>query len=446
MRNSKKFTLVRRLLNFRGFRLLAGGLACVVLSSWLLAQKPTAKTTTATGSGSQGGNPSPANPDLEQAEKLRDESVKLKAGLESAQKEIEEFKWLLTVIFGVGLIYSLAQGMLVNSAVKSYSDQALQALQDARGQVAEVRTQLDQFQEGAKARAREDFDKFRAGIEAQFPMFAGLEARLGYMASQLTGVYDHLSLGQDVYTSQGPIDRQRILYYERAIAAIEFLDVYRPDDSFQIFRGLCRFYVEKFSYLREGSDLERAKYYLHRALLLRPDKDFMISNEHGYIALVENKRDLAEKFLEESVRQKAGQQCAHYNLASISFEKMRGARSDGEAKLLIDKAIKHLRIAQGAPNWEDKPHPVKGSKVSYNLACALNRLAERMPEVDKPPLLRQAFDALERSVSEAPGERRSFAKDRLLGGDLGLLQADPLYTAKLDGFADLISKARQRES
>jgi hypothetical protein len=460
MRNANR-TITQRLLNSFGFRFLAVGLACVVLSPWLAAQKTDAKTTDAGGSGQELTNSSAPNSDQEQAGKLREESVKLQASLESARKEIEGFKWLLTVIFGAGVVYLLAQGMLAYSAVKSYSEQAQQALEKAEGQLTEGRklldgfqkeaektasASLDKFQAEAKERASEDFGRFRAEIQSHFPMFVGLETRLVYMASQLTGVYDHLSLGKDVYDSQGPIYRQHIEYYERAIAAIEFLDVYRPEDLFQIFRGLCRYHIEKFSHgAKEGdrSDLERAEYYLHRARLLRSDRGFMVSNERGYIALVEHQPDLAEAQFEESIWQKADQQCAHYNVAAIIFERVNAATPEGEAKALLEKTIGHLKFAQGAQNWEDKPHVAKGSKVSYNLACALNRLAERLPEAERAPILKEAFDALERSVTEAPAERSAFAKDRLAGGDLGLLRDNTFYAAKLDGFAEAIAKAQR---
>jgi hypothetical protein len=461
MQNAINRTIIQRCLNSFGFRFLAGGLACVVLSTWLAAQTPDAKTTAPARSGQDIANSSAPNPDQEEAAKLREESVKLQAGLESTRKEIEGFKWLLTVIFGAGVVYLLAQGMLAYSAVKSYSDQAQQALEKAEGQLTEGRklldgfqkeaektasASLDKFQAEAKERASEDFGRFRAEIQSHFPMFVGLESRLVYMASQLTGVYDHLSLGKDVYDSQGPIHRQHIEYYERAIAAIEFLDVYRPDDLFQIFRGLCRYYIEKFSHSARGrdrTDLERAEYYLHRSRLLRSDRGFMVSNERGYIALVERERDLAEAQFEESIRQKADQQCAHYNVAAIVFEKVNAATPEGQAKTLLEKAIGHLKFAQGAQNWEDKPHVAKGSKVSYNLACALNRLAERSPESERAPILKEAFDALERSVMEAPAERSAFARDRLAGGDLGLLRDNSFYAAKLDGFAEAISKAQK---
>jgi hypothetical protein len=397
----------------------------------------------------------------DQAEKLRNESVKLQTALDGERREAEAFRWLLTAIIGLGSLYGLFQGLYSYLNLQELKAQSQKAIDDVKTLRSDTKTDLDTFQDKVKTKAEDDFRKFRTECETQFPMFRGFETALGQMASQLKRRFASAALGDNAFRSLDDLGRQEIYYYEKSVASLQFVEVSNPEDRFHVLRGLSRFYSDKYRAEREDAakpnhplpslnDLARAEYYLHRADLLPGDKTFCVLNERGYIALrapAVPDWDRARTLFGQSKKIQSEQQCAHYNLARIAHSDAVGllTASSAKAAALFKEAVDGLEFAAKQRNWEDTPQPAKASSIQYNLACGLGRLGGLTAvQQEKDDYLKRSFEALLKSIQQAPESRDNFEEDRKPGKDLGLLDGDARYHAKLEEFAAVIAKARSQ--
>ncbi len=457
-------------------------LAALSVSCWLAAQTPAANQAATNQRQTTGSDiPSAQDPKALQqeaeklrgeAEKLREESTKLQAALDGQRREADGFRWLLTVVLGLGALYSFFQVVYSYLNVQELKGQAQKAIDDVEKLRKNTADDLNAFQKDLKTTAGEDFQKFQNKCEIQFPMFMGFETALGQMFSRLEALLKFAAVGDNIYRMlDDPLDREEIYYYEKSAASLQFVEVSSPGRLFHIFRRFSRFYLDKYRAEREDrkkrsaaasasgvatspggaedpNDLNRARYYLYRADSLAGSKKFLVSNDRGFMAIeVGASPDWAEatKWYQDSANLQAEQQCAHYNLATIDhFKAAALVTSDqSEAKKLFEAAVRRLRVARTYTNWDDTPSPKKATSIDYNLACGLSRLAGM--ELDAPvkvDLLKESFEALERAVTQAPEERGSFEEDRKVGKDLNPLNADPGYQPKLDAFVVAIRKAR----
>lgn len=455
-------------------RKIAGGatiLACLVAlicSGWLVAQTKLA---------GQQPNAVAETPPLaqdmkalqEESQKLRDEnltmreeSAKLQAGLEGLRREGDGFRWLLTVIVGLGALYSLFQGAYSYLNVQELKSQAKTAIDGVDALRKSTETSLDEFREKIRDKAVNDVEKIRTDLIKNFPMFSRFEAALGQISARLERLFTKHARDkkENFYQSLDNRNRQEIYYYEKSAAWLEFVDVSTPS-NFAIFRGFIWFYRDKYAAERDDEeaaqlqgtlnhkanpdDLDRAEYYIHRLDMLLGKKDFRVFNERGYMAL-RAQRDLgrAADFFKESLMLESKQQCAHYNLARIDhINALKFVGSDQhQVKMLFESAVKRLESAQGLTNWEDSPDRIRGSSVDYNLACGRCRLAELAGnQGEKDDLLAKSFEALKASVEKAAEARTSFEQERKPGRDLATLYEDPNYKEKLDELALEIRKA-----
>jgi hypothetical protein len=394
----------------------------------------------------------------EKADRLRDdaaspraESAGLRSALEDQRREAENFRWLLTIIIGLGAVYSLVQALYSYLNVEELKKQAEKAI----GEVQTLRTtadgELKAFQKDLKASSEADFKKFRTDCETQFPMFVGFERAIGLMSSQLEKRLKSASVGANSYSKLSETDRQEMYYFEKSVASLQFIDGTSPDRMFHIFRGFSRFYTDKYRFHNamtppagDPGDLERARYYLQRASLLLGGDDYRVLNERGYLAGAEKQESAKAAFFGKSAAQKVDQQCAHYNLARIDHVNAAVLQKtnplDPAARNLFTSASSRLKAAVKYPNWEDVPLRGKASYLNYNLACALARLAEFANPPD-PALLQESIAALQEAVDDAPEERKQLFEDVKPGEDLAVLALSSTHQPAVDAMIKKVQKA-----
>ncbi len=391
-----------------------------------------------------------------EAEKLREESTKLQVALDVARHDADDFRWLLTVVVGLGALYSLFQAIYSYLNVQEMKAQAQKTIDGVETLRSNTANDLKAFQKDVRDDAQEDFQKFRAACEIQFPMFLGFERALSQMSTRLADLVKLSPVGDSFYQMLSDLRRQELYYYEKSIGSLQFFEASSPEQLFPIFRGFSRFYLDKYRHDRlnnpataDKNDLARARYYLYRAERLPTGgMDFRVLNERGYMAVrAEAKPDLdeAHSCFEKSAKVKDEQQCAHYNLARIDHVKAALLKTSDPlaAAQLFRSAVNRLRTTRGHSNWEDSPSPRKAASVNYNFACGLAQLAELEQDVNlKNALLRESFEALENSVKQAPEDRTQFENDRGVGGDLHPLMHVAQYRPQLDEFAAAIRKAQ----
>ncbi len=422
-----------------GFALIVTCFYALVVAGGLAAQTPVSR-------------PNPTNlaasdPKAlqEQAAVLRDEAAKLQLALDEQRRDADGYRWLLTVIIGLGALYSLSQVVYSYLNLQELKGQAKDALKVVTDLASKTEGDLKTSRGDLKKSAEDDFNQFRTECEAQFPMFAGFEQALGQMSSKLERRFKSAANTGNFYEMLEDYERQEIYYYEKSVASLEFVAISSPGRLFYIFRGFSRFYADKYrkDAVKDPNDLVRAKFYLTRAD--PASDDFRALNEQGYMAMfttVPANMTAAEKYFKQSVGIKAEQQCAHYNLARIdhlrAIEQI--AVKPTEAKKFFQAATEKLTLAQTCTNWEDTPLPGRATSIDYNLSCGLSRLASLEADTGlKAELLRRSFETLEKAVNAAPEKRSGFAGDRK--GDLLELSTDAIYGPKLDVLAAKIHRA-----
>ena len=430
-----------------GGRLLFGGLfllSCalaLVGAGWLAAQhpgqqpriNPSAATLKATAENLR-----------EEAAKLREEAVKLQAALEAERREAESFRWLLTIIVGLGALYSLFQAIYSYVNVAELKAQAQTAIAGVETLKTNTANELKEFEKGVKSEAAEEFRKFRTECEIQFPMFRGFERALGLMSSQLDARLKEATLAGNFYEILDSLGHQEVFYYEKSVASLQFVEVSAPGRLFQVFLGFSRFYFDKYLSDRrrlqtaDPSDLARAHYYLVRADQLPGGLHFRVLNMRGYIAVRDKpSKDLreAEELFSRSADLHPAQQCAHYNLAVIDHLRGKAVKNTQREQAIrqFRQAIGQLRKAKSCDNWEDTPVKEKATSLDYNLACGLSQLAELEEDSRmKKDFLEESFQALRAAILVAPGERTELKHDWQPGEDLDALRIDTVYGPEIE--------------
>ena len=243
--------------------------------------------------------PLPAPPDASLAQDVKDR-------LESYEKRADDLEKLLSLLVGMTAVYGIALGL------------------NAYAQAKESAEKLAKIQEDAQQGAQR--------IESRFPLLSNMDEGIRAMMDRLTHLFPVIDWSDEKYHALRSEERQEVLYYEKAVAALEPLDLrgIRQEAS-EIYRGLGSFYGSKYGSERDGwtkgywppapleDDKERARFYLERSL--RHDRTnvkalndrvfFSLNIDPGKVEEYQKAFDLCR----QSLKIDSGQQRARYNLA-----------------------------------------------------------------------------------------------------------------------------------
>ena len=345
---------------------------------------------------------------------MDDQLKALQARLADAEKQVEleekrvdalraraaDIQLFVTILLGLGTLYAAAQAAFayfnIQGMVKSARDEA--------------NTQKLEWQ------------KFQEDCRKQFPRFAGMDEVRSSILGVLGSILRTKDSGDNMFNQLGVEDRQRVFFYEKSIAGLEFLNLNQsPEDSVRVFRELGRFYIDKYIFEGKSSpvDLHRGEFYFQMALGRKND-DYRVLNDQGKVqADIYLNFKAAEALWKQSLIKDPGQQRSYYDLGTLSFQ-------SGE----YDKAVDLLSQGTLRTRWEEEQNGANEGNLYFNLACALCKQATK-GQTDQP--VTKVIETLKRAISVYPKllgdvlqdqDLRAIAK--AVGGDqelLNLLQA-----------------------
>ena len=298
--------------------------------------------------------------------------------LDALRARAADIQLFVTILLGLGTLYAAAQ------AVFAYFN---------------VQAMVKAVRDEANAQ-KEDWQEFQEDCRKQFPRFAGMDEIRASILGVLASILGTKDSGENLFNQLEVEDRQRVFFYEKSIAGLEFLNLNEaPEDSVKVFRGLGRFYIDKYEFENKATkdDLDRGEFYFQLALRRKND-DYRVLNDQGKVqADVYANYKAAEALWKQSLRKDPGQQRAYYDLGTMSFQ-------SGD----YDKAVDYLRDGSKRSRWEEGRNEANEGNLYFNLACALWKKAVKdgtpHPEVE-------ALEALKKAVAVSPKLRANISGD-----------------------------------
>ena len=292
-------------------------------------------------------------------------------GSDVIKANIDELKWLLTILAGFAVITAIAQAAAAWLSALTYDKQASAKL--------------------------EEIDKMLESFKSRYPVFHEVEEKRNEAHDALIGTLrrvfavsdpdadptEAVSWMEDFY-HELELEKRQLLLSVESFASVD-LHPPRKGSEVQNLKLFAVFYHAKFRYERGMkaaalfTDLERAEGYLLLALRKSP-ADFTLHNELGniYLTMRESAGELSkdypnyldkarESFLKSKSLQK-DQQRAYYNLAYIKAAHQK--EYDG-ARDLLEEALEYT-------SWQRVSTPAAMTAyIHYNLACNRARIIVR---------------------------------------------------------------------
>jgi hypothetical protein len=298
--------------------------------------------------------------------------------LDALRARAADIQLFVTILLGLGTLYAAAQ------AVFAYFN--VQAIVKAARDEANAQ--------------KTEWGKFQDDCHKQFPRFAGMDEVRASIFGLLGSILRTKDSADNLFNRLPVEDRQRVFFYEKSIAGLEFLNLNQtPEDSVRVFRGLGRFYIDKYQFEKKVSkdDLDRGEFYLQLALARKND-DYRVLNDQGKVQTeIYGNNKAAEALWNQSLKRDPGQQRAYYDLGTLKFEA-------GEYGTAVD----FLREATKQSRWEEERNEANEGNLYFNLACALWKKAVKdgaaQPESE-------AIAALKKAVAVYPKLRTDIAVD-----------------------------------
>lgn len=358
----------------------------------------------------------------------------LKDRLELYDRRACDIQWILAALLAAGSLFTLLQGIFAYVSVSNFNssmDAALKKATESTEKIDKSRSTLEtEFREKISsftAEAKHRADDLQSKLEAQFPIAGRMEQSLNEALWLLDAYFQDANWYEKLYEKLQAQQREEILFYEKVIAGFAALNLPRLDEPVaRAFRGLGSFYTSKFLKDKSPSDLDRAKFYLQRAIQRNP-KEFASLNMLGYIALCcedSPKYDAAENHFKQSLSVFKDQQRAIYNLASISFRRDQN----------YEQAISFYRLALKKSVWEFGQDEENRTYITFNLACSLSKLWVTRKE---DGLAEEALLQLRNALSEGPSYIACYLKSECAKeGDFASLRDSEKFGAMLQAILD----------
>ncbi len=292
------------------------------------------------------------------------------SGADLLKSNIDELKWLLTILAGFAVITAIAQAAAAWFSALTYDKQA--------------KAKLDEI------------DKVLEDFRARYPVFGDVEEKRDQaheaLVAALRLVYapdnphadstEAVSWVENFY-AQLEVEKRQLILSVESFASVD-LHPPKKGSPIQNLKLFAIFYHAKFRYEKKipnaatFADLERAEGYLLLAIRKSP-ADFTLYNELGnlYATMSEHSGRLpvpypdylsaAEKQFEQSLRYRKSQQRAYYNLAYIQTRR-------GNYVAARDLLLEALHYT----TWQKvvTPHSM-AALIHYNLGCYRARIIVR---------------------------------------------------------------------
>jgi tetratricopeptide (TPR) repeat protein len=302
------------------------------------------------------------------------EGLVLKAQLDYYEKRVDDLQRLASAMLLFSTLFTAVAGITTYINVSQSVEKTSALVQDAKEQLAVSKTQaegalqkLDSELAQLKERAKSEMEEIRK----EFPMFGYMNHLITRILHELTAVLDpdFLLPGIDrnqVFSQLSPEKRQRILFYEKTVAALSMVDLREYASQVgKIYRGLGIFFGSK-AYGSVGvvddDDLEKALFYFGQANKVDSENSATL-NEMGYFIINEKKPSSlsrAEQIFRRSIDLLDNQQRARMNLGYIYILR----KEYVQANAVLAEALQKT-------SWEtgrDAPHL---QDINYNYACSL---------------------------------------------------------------------------
>lgn len=185
---------------------------------------------------------------------------------------------------------------------KTLEDQRRSAEKSLDLQIDQFSQQFNQAMSEHARKAEEALDdvrRLREEIHQDFPMFGRMRRNFGRILFELQSACQRLEPQDETYGRLTWEERERILFYERAVADSLLLDTrdYSGQLS-EIYRLLGVFYGSRYANCLveqrppENSDLDRARFYFDRAIQL-DSQNYLAYSHAGHFTMFYDKLDLA---------------------------------------------------------------------------------------------------------------------------------------------------------
>ena len=345
------------------------------------------------------------------------EGMVLKAQLDYYEKRVDDLQRLASAMLLISTLFAAVAGITtyinVNQSVEKMSmlvSSAEKELSEAKIKADSALQRLDKELAEIHDRAEEEMTEIRR----EFPMFGYMNHVITRIVSEVRALLDPDFLlpsvtKTEIFRQLAPEKRQRILFYEKTVAALSLMDLRAyATEMAKIYRGLGLFFGSKaYSYGQtvNDEDLEKATFYFDRANRVDVDSAATLNDMAYFILNPQNPNSLikAEEILRRSLDLLDNQQRARMNLAYIKIIR----RDYEEAASILEEALRRT-------SWEtgnDAPHPYD---IKYNYACALAGLqrydeAIQYLEESFDPFRHEMWETLKRNLADPDDEIRKLA-------------------------------------
>jgi hypothetical protein len=280
---------------------------------------------------------------------------------DQSKANMDELKWLLTILAGFAVITSIAQVAAAWFSALTYDKQASAKLDQIQGALDDLKAKYPIFS---------DIEEKRNQVH---DAFVGMLRRVFSPDDPDADPTEAIAWSENFYPKFPVEDRQLLLSVESFIS----IDLHPPRnaDEVQSLKVFAIFYHAKFRYEKKMlgsplfSDLERAEGYILRALKKAP-ADFTLHNElgniyltmKGHVGKLPPEPEYAEKAraaLDKSLYYRPSQQRAYYNLAFLLAEEKKHK-----------EAAQLLKTGLDFTTWQRMTTPdAMLAYMQYNLGC-----------------------------------------------------------------------------
>ena len=176
----------------------------------------------------------------------------ISAKLDLYNRRANDIRTLLVYLLAIGGFITTLQGLFAYFNVQNFTKQADDAMNKGREtleklerQGSEAMMRLEVIRSSA-ADTEHKAQEMLQSIEAQMPVFTQMDRVINAAVEQLQHLFSEPDTLTDLYDTILPADRQRITYYERSVAGLEFAELPQLKTKLaNIYRGLAVFYAWK---------------------------------------------------------------------------------------------------------------------------------------------------------------------------------------------------------
>ncbi|HEY1218597.1 MAG: hypothetical protein ABSE42_16140 [Bryobacteraceae bacterium] len=250
------------------------------------------------------------------------------------------------------------------SAEKNLEIQLKQFEQTARQQLGTMKADSD--------KALNDIESLRQEIHAEFPMFGRMKKNFGRTLHELQLACGNLRALDETYTGLTWDERQRVGFYERAMASSVLLDTREFNNQMsEIYRLLGVFYGSRYAVAVMAKDanappnrghFERARFYFDRSIDANNANYLSYAHAGLFTSYYRDREavDAARDYFTRAAEIGMQKQMPLINLAIIELNAGNAAA-----------ALKHLERARGRAEYQEDGSAPQPDTVDYLKACAL---------------------------------------------------------------------------